>query len=158
ATDLNKDGLPDIIYISSAKTEAYVFYGRGRQCWGWLPEDGHGATPYETLAITSAVSGPTRNAVSVADVTGDGFDDLVMIDSTTARLNAWRFIPGVGWTDAGMGGPFVQSSSASDGCRLADVDNDGDVNAVCSNTWKVYDWADGPAGLLATTSNGLGIT
>jgi RHS repeat-associated protein len=155
--DVNGDGLLDIVYIAAAKTQAYVYYGRGRGCWGWLPEDGR-SNSYETFSITSSVSGPTRNAASLADVTGDGLDDLVMFDSAAGRVNAWKLSPATGWSDAGMGGPFVQSIASANECRLADIDARGVPQALCSNGWKVYRWATVPVGLLATAANGLGVT
>ncbi len=156
--DVNGDGFVDIIYIAVAKTEAYVFYGRGRQCWGLLPEDGHGASTYEVIPITSTISGPTRSSVSLADVTGDGYDDLVMFDATAARLNVWKFSPVTGWSDAGMGGPYVQSISSTNGCRIADVDSDAIDELVCSSGWNIYDWGSRPMGLLASAANGRGAT
>jgi RHS repeat-associated protein len=151
--DTNGDGLVDVSYVDAAGN-AYLFPGRGRGCWGYLSEDGHGVNAYDLLHVTAGNGLPVPANLRLADLDGDSLADLVEIGSPS-RVAAWMFQPGVGWNPTSPAS-WVQSNSATSGCRVADADADGISEVVCSTGWKMFDFADQIPDLLATADNGRG--
>ena len=153
--DVNADGVTDVVYLDGT-SNAYFFPGRGRDCWGYRVEDGHGLTSYDILAITSVAGAPIPANTRLADVNGDGFADLVEITQPSS-INVWLYNPTTGWSDAGVGGPWVQTNNTFDGCRIADFDHDGIRETLCSSGWQLYDLADQRPHMLETIDNGRGV-
>jgi RHS repeat-associated protein len=153
--DVNGDGLVDVSYVDGGG-HVYVFPGRGRGCWGYLPEDGLGTTNYAQLTLTSAGGQPVPADVHLADVDGDGYADLVEIRPPN-RLAVWRAQPGAGWVDTSPRGPWIQTISTTSGCRIADFDGDGIAEILCSSNWKLYDFANQIPFLLSSVDTGRGL-
>ena len=153
--DVNGDGLVDVVYVDGAG-KVDVFPGRGRDCWGYLPEDNHSSTNYDQLSLTSAGGQPVPADVHLADVDGDGYADLVEIRPPN-RLAVWRAQPGTGWVDTSPRGPWTQTIATTSGCRIADFDADGIDEVLCSAGWKLYDFADQTPFLLSSVDTGRGL-
>ena len=158
--DLAETVLVDIVSLSASSADVHVWPGRGRACFGFLGEDGHGAGAYYTTTISAFVDGiarilPDAGALQAADVDGDGRDDLIWLDDAGDRVGVWTFDPSAGFVPAFLGNQTITSSQ---GCAIADFDGDGASDILCSFDWRRYDFADGQSGHLETTSNGRGVT
>jgi RHS repeat-associated protein len=163
--DFTGDDLAETLFFAigsttDASANVLVWPGRGRGCFGFLGEDGHGATPYTTTTITAAVNGvsnvlPDPASIQAADVNGDGFDDIVWLDDPGNRVGVWTFDPTEGFTPLFLGN---QTITGDRGCRVADLDGDGASEILCSDSWTLYDFADGQPHHLETVSNGRGVT
>jgi RHS repeat-associated protein len=154
--DVNGDGLVDVAKLEPATASVSLWYGRGRGCFGYAADERSDAM--EFVPVSSSGVFPVAGKTQLADVDGDGFADLVAFDDALGMIGVWRYVPGTGFTDAGLGGPFFgQSITSENGCRIADVDRDAIAEIVCSSGWKVYDFADVAPMMLAEVDNGRGL-
>jgi RHS repeat-associated protein len=162
AGDVNGDNLTDIVELetSLSGTVAHVFLGRGRLGFGVLPEDGGNRLPELQYTVTSLGVAPSPSTVQLADVDGDGLDDLVSIDVAADQVRVWRRIPGSGFVETT--GPYTQFITNTEGCRVADWDANGVPDVLCSAGqsgaagWRLHSFASQPAHLLASVSSGMG--
>jgi RHS repeat-associated protein len=158
--DVGETLFVDISTASGGVADVHIWPGRGRGCFGFLGEDGHGADASYTTTITGFVDGvanllPDADELQAADVDGDGLDDLIWLDSAGDRVGVWTYDPTTGFVPAFLG---AQAITSTHGCRIADFEGDGASNILCSLDWKLYDFADGQVGHLETTANGRGVT
>jgi len=163
--DITGDDLAETLFVDITSTTAssadvHVWPGRGRGCFGFLGEDGHGAGAYYSTTITAAVDGvsqvlPDPASLQLADVDGDGREDLIWLDLAGGRVGVWTFDPATGFTPAFLGN---QTITAAEGCRVADFDGDGASELLCSHDWRLYDFAGGQPHYLETVANGRGLT
>lgn len=160
--DVNGDGFVDIVYLdlNCGDDHARVWFGRGIGGFGWFEDEDRDSTvfsQYSTYPIeTTGLGCPVAGETSLADIDGDGFDDLVTLDSASGYVRVWLNNPATGFDDNGTGSPFAQTILASDGCRLADFDNDAITEVMCSDDWQLFDFANQKPFLLASVANGRG--
>ena len=108
AADLNADGHPDLLVLAPAWDEIRILLGAG---------DG----TFQPLGSLTAPG--DQRAVSVADVSRDGEDDIVLLGASA--LHVWR---------GSAAGPGVATTHPFDGdgrgLALSDFDADGSVDVV----------------------------
>jgi len=117
--DFNADGLPDI---------AIVHYFDGVFVWLQNPDGSFGAGGHANRSLS--VSGNFNRCLAAGDVNGDSNPDLVIV-SETGSLTVW-LSPGAGgsWI---YGGSYNTAASVSDWVVLADLNEDGHLDAAVSN-------------------------
>jgi hypothetical protein len=135
--DLNSDGLPDIVVVSAYdQPPAFRIY---------LQEPNGGYTEH-TVPLTYD---EVPNGITVADVTGDGRDDIVTTrggNSPTGKLAVFPQLAGGGFDGNAT---VYQSYDIPKLVRTADVNHDGRTDVV-----TVHDgW--GQAGIYLQHANGL---
>jgi len=163
--DVTGDDLTDTLYLdiptpTAASAQVLVWPGRGRGCFGFLAEDGRGPSASYTVPITAFVDGlshvlPDAGNVQAADVDGDGYDDLIWIDSVGSRVGVWTYDRDAGFVPAYLG---AQTITATAGCRIGDFGGDGASDILCSYDWKLYRFAGRATDSLQTVTNGRGVT
>jgi RHS repeat-associated protein len=163
--ELTGDDLSDTLFVdiptpTAPSAQVLVWPGRGRGCFGFVAEDGFGATPYFTATITAFADGisrilPDPGTLQAADVDGDGYDDLIWLDSVGGRVGVWTYDRTAGFVPAYLGAQTITSSA---GCRVGDFGGDGASDIFCSHDWKLYRFAGGATGHLETATNGRGVT
>lgn len=119
-----------------------------------------GAAAFQDSTERMGLSAPMDpiNVLATADVDGDGYADLILLDTTTnARKKSHLFLNRP--TDDGLGRRFVEASESSGFFRtrgddvdgrvsslvsFGDVDNDGDVDAMSAfyRDRGQFDWLD----------------
>ncbi len=79
--DVNNDGLPDVIeaFYNGTATSSGAWLNTGR---GWLRNDSWGSPEYFT-------SGGLNQGRRIADITGDGFGDIMVAQDSAAQQNSW---------------------------------------------------------------------
>ncbi len=83
--------------------------------------------PFEVLSSGLADEGTWRENPLLADLDGDGYDDLVASNREEDGINVWRSLEGAGWELIIEGLPRNLMYGGSD---AADLDHDGDVDLV----------------------------
>lgn len=103
-TDLNADGLPDLVYGFAGPSSAYAFAWFGGGPDGRFTPTNNGAP---VLAVTDQSF--TGYEVSVADLDADGFGDIVYAYAGTAGIvvKAWRGEGDGRFAPIGGGAPLV---------------------------------------------------
>ena len=115
AGDLDDDGWPDVVVSTSGPVGFDVFLGNG--AGSLLPVD---ATPIGATAV------PTTPRI--ADVDGDGRSDVVVTRCFTLDTGRIAVFPGDG--NGGLRAGYEIGAPCPDGVALADLDDDGDEDAV----------------------------
>ena len=116
AVDLNLDGNPDLLTAA------------GGPCY-WLNVDGSGTT--WTMNALSIPSGDAWDA-RAADINGDGIPDIVSASRDGDAIYWWEnsdTSPGIYWTMHAVDTSFASPYQTVP----ADVDDDGDLDLVCSS-------------------------
>lgn len=137
AGDMDGDGVPEIVTYRVHNANIYII---------------DGATGATEVSITPATIIDDGTGPAIADIDGDGFGELLIIDNAR-RLNCYEHTGALKYrtaTAVGHGGGFSLAT-----VNVADVDGNGSVEAIIGN--QVYDALTGT--LLvdggATNSQGL---
>ena len=133
--DMDDDGDLDMVIRSTDVDQAMVKLNQG---------DG---TFYQRIAYNFFDNNVPTVDVRLADGNGDGVLDIFGADSRTGN-SALTFVPGRG--DGSFGEPtrFDVPKDRANSMTLGDVDNDGDVDAICSGAFDV--------GYVVMTNDGTG--
>ncbi len=119
AGDFNRDGLPDVASGPSDSDLSVV----------WQLNDGGGgfASPEESVAAVSGFKG-----IAAGDVNGDGFEDLMVVTRRDLNLFASETDPFAfpGFDPPQTLGSTFECLDFFTNVELADVDGDGDLDAV----------------------------
>lgn len=152
-------GLAWVAPISSSGSGQYLrfFYQR----MNGSPQTGH------KEVINTSVLGAASQVVAIesADVTGDGYGDLLLSSASSAAAISWLnygagsstgdyFDPLVGFA-ASLGSNSTPSQQSA-GCAAADMDGDGDLDLFTAAI-GTYDYRTQAYGVLTTTSPELRI-
>jgi hypothetical protein len=126
ALDVNRDGWPDVVQFD--------FPGRAGY-WYENPRGGSGAWTRRVVHPAVASESPL-----MADVNGDGRDDLLFVDAA-ARQMVWMEAPSkqgdTTWIRHVVGEPLPQTRSRAmpHGLGFADVDGDGRPDVLSIDAW-----------------------
>jgi enediyne biosynthesis protein E4 len=127
AVDVDRDGRIDLIV---ANDTAPNFLLRNRGGGQWL-EDG------ERAGIALGASGRPRSGMGVdaADLTGDGFDDVVVANIDHETFSLYESHNGQFFTDAAADHGLTQATALMSGwgAKFFDADNDGRVDLLLAN-------------------------
>jgi hypothetical protein len=127
ATDVDRDGRLDLVV---ANDTAPNFLLRNRGKGEWL-EDG------ERAGIAFGASGRPRSGMGVdaADITGDGFDEIVVANIDHETFSLYKNHDGHFFTDAATDHGLAQATTLMSGwgAKFFDVDNDGRVDLLLAN-------------------------
>ena len=127
--DVNGDGLADLVQSYGADTgrhRVWLNTGSGWQLSAW-------AVPTQAGFVTD---GGQNNGVRLADVNGDGLDDLVQSYGNTVSTHRVWLNNSAGWEAAAaivpLGTEFVEAFDErfDNGVRFADVNGDGRVDFI----------------------------
>jgi hypothetical protein len=135
---LNGDGLPDL--AGGSGTRAWVAYQR---------RDGTFEFVDPNLSFPDGTSG-VGGGVKIADVTGDGFPDLVYAHGENSPNGAIAVVPGT--AQGGLGDPiYYHSYDIASPVDIADLNGDGRLDVVVGHSsfprWGYYlQQADGSLG------------
>ncbi|MFM7134548.1 MAG: FG-GAP repeat domain-containing protein, partial [Planctomycetota bacterium] len=128
--DLDGDGQPD--YVLRGNTNGLTY--------GWLM-DGADVSSFAQMGYT--LSSTRYTVLTMADVDGDGDDDIIWLDGNDKKVYAWRM---AGTTL--LGGGLIANSTGLAFLGAGDVDNDGDDDFLFKNTttgitrcWVIEDGA-----------------
>ncbi len=119
--DLDGDGALDLAVANQAASSADVLYGNG---------DGTFQPPAYVAAATSGF--PEPYAVAVADVNGDGWDDLLMGMSEFGPYGEVTVVLSAG--GGAFSAPSGYSVSGPYTLEVADLDADGELDFVSANS------------------------
>jgi hypothetical protein len=138
AADFNGDGSPDLVWQNNTTRQVYVWYMGGAAGNNFL-----GAT---FLALTG-LSG--WHIAALADINGDGFQDLVWQNDTTRQVFVWYMSGPLG--NQFLGSTFLDPNGQIGWSLIgaADLNGDGTPDLVWQNdtTRQVYVWyMGGPLG------------
>lgn len=154
--DMNGDGLPDIVRVR-ANAVAY-WPGRGDGNWGAAGCD----DPARLVAMgtTSPDLQPAaEDAIRIADINGDGLDDLVQVGSNA--VDVWLNLKGKGWSAMATVSAPGFDQFRSELFQVADLNGNGTKDLVWAEAdgMKYIDLT-GPIrpGLLRQLQSGLGVT
>lgn len=137
--DVNEDGRSDVIFTDAASNNIFISLGQAT---------GTFATP------TTIGSGTNPLVLSVGDLNNDGHQDIVSHTSADTRLNV-----SLGNGDGTFAARVSYASVASSEVLLADLNDDGNLDAITNSTTQavvrlgVGDGTFGAATTLATTHN-----
>jgi RHS repeat-associated protein len=156
--DMNGDGLTDIVKVR--KGSAIYWPGRGEGAFGIGPSlcpAGLATGRHVTMADAPTDLDPNLAGVKLADMNGDGVDDLIRVSTTDVDI--WFNRAGAGFSGRIRLADTPFAPSFDDKVRLADVDGSGTVDIVYANAnnWR---WIDPMGGrrprLLTAVDNGVG--
>ena len=135
ASDLDRDGDVDLIVADSLNSTVYWFENDRT-----LPDDG---SQWSQHGIASGIVTPDE--IAVADIDHDGDPD-VQLFSGNANPLAWFENDGTPANDSSWTEHGIRSSGFCDDSVVADIDNDGDLDALACRitgnsgmTWMVND-------------------
>lgn len=141
--DLDGDGQPDFVLRSTTTGLTY----------GWLMD---GLTVSNFGQIGYALNGTRYTVLTMADVDGDGDDDILWLDGNDKKVYAWRVAGTVL-----VGGGLLASSDGSTFAGAGDVDDDGDDDLLFKNntTGITSCWVmeDGAVSLNVPVSGGAAL-
>ncbi len=119
AGDVDLDGDVDVLYSSSTTSMP----GGGAPAVALYRNQGNGSfAPAQGVPQGSFIS------MAVADVTGDGWPDVLGAHTG----NGWSLVPGNGLGGFGTAAWYTSGQDPAE-VRAADIDNDGDLDAVIAN-------------------------
>ncbi|HWW23183.1 MAG TPA: FG-GAP-like repeat-containing protein [Edaphobacter sp.] len=130
-SDLNSDGVPDLMVLDANDQQTYILLG-----------DGHGS-----FALASTID-TSLSAIAI-DVNGDGKPDLLFNEGPYVMLG----------NGDGTFAPFKSYSQTFDYdnvCTYADMDGDGHVDAVCGYVETITGDIDGATHLIILHGNADG--
>lgn len=145
AADLDGDGDIDLALASGATTNAIVIYiNNGTQ----------------TFNKQVAFTGKTAFDIEIADWNNDGKPDIIFTLSATSPVNPQQEVVAL----INNGGnsftttPLVINAEKGTGLKVADLDNDGDMDFVVgrSNQVRARMWLQTPTGLVGSTLSDVG--
>ncbi len=150
--DFNSDGAPDLLAFDGSTERFYTASSSGAYA-----EATGAQNPFRN--ITDAVFS-TRPHVFVVDITGSGFDDLVVFDYDTGGNGRLRFLENTDGSTyerrTGAGNPFsgiaVTGTAGTADAIVGDFNSDGapDLLAFDGTTERFYE-NEAPGGTLAFT-------
>jgi hypothetical protein len=127
AVDIDHDGRLDLV-VANDTAPNFLFRNRGNGQW---LEDG------ERAGIAFGASGRPRSGMGIdaADVTGDGFDDVVVANIDHETFSLYENHNGQFFTDAAADHGLAQATPLMSGwgAKFFDVDNDGLVDLLLAN-------------------------
>ena len=140
--DVNGDGYIDILQADGDDLEQHRTYVNNTvDGWtlsaDWVVPLIESGDPFTDIAGFTEADGNGDNGVRIADVNGDGFDDIVQADDADQRLTLLN--DGVaGWTptdewqipEIDNGGFTEDNGEGDNGVRMVDVNGDGLVDVV----------------------------
>ncbi len=127
ATDLNRDGLSDLVYFVGR------WYRKSGKNWQWTGDweyrlsHGAGFTAETTLLAATSAGAQAPRAPSLVDDNGDGYPDFLYHDVPTRQVRVRRWSPARGAFETGMPAQ-VRRSAGKDGEAFLTVDMNGDGN------------------------------
>jgi hypothetical protein len=127
ATDVDRDGRLDLVVANDTAPD---FLLRNRGNGQWL-EDG------ERAGIAFGASGRPRSGMGVdaADITGDGFDEIVIANIDHETFSLYENHNGQFFTDAAADHGLLQATALMSGwgVKFFDADNDGRIDLLLAN-------------------------
>jgi hypothetical protein len=128
AADFNKDGIEDAVvtnfgtdYASGAGKTITILYGKS----------GGGFSP-----VTLSTGGSNPSFVTVGDLNGDGYPDLVVTNENGQAAGTFSVFMNDGAGNLSLKGTYQTDSNNPDCIRLADVTGSGHLDAVVSSFGK----------------------
>jgi hypothetical protein len=115
--DLNEDGQPDLL-VANLQEFKILF----------LVPDAASPAVASTLALRSLTNG--LSTAAIADVDGDGRNDVILMDSTTHAMVVWRQDPAVAGTFLSPETYALPSGANGLNMAVADLDVDGRPDVV----------------------------
>ncbi len=142
--DLNGDGRRDILWRRA-----------NGEIWGWLM-NGASVPTSGRIANFNATVGATWRVATIADLNGDGMEDVVWRSSTTGMVSSWRM------SGLAMTGSAVLHAGLSSAWRIEaapDIDGDGrrevlwrNMNSGQTAIWTMNDFDSYGGGLFTSAS------
>jgi len=139
--DLNRDGLPEVIFTNYSGSYTYVYWGQAGGTYG---------VQYSTSARTDLSTGYNGHNVSAADLNGDGRPEVIITPASNTSYIYWGQAGGgfsAQYTALPHGGNYGYYLKSS----VADINNDGqrDVVLFISNYVRIF-WGPLPTSGTAT--------
>jgi VCBS repeat protein/FG-GAP repeat protein len=128
--DFEHDGNPDLAFLNPGSSEIAVMQGDGGGgLMSWNPPGPGDDPPYSGADLTTG-NGPA--GLTVADLDGDGYDDIAVANSSDGNVESWLNVPSVYNSTSGYAwafnnpveSPFTTGTSP-DATLAADFNRDG---------------------------------
>lgn len=91
-----------------------------------------------STSIFAATPTPCDSSISVGDLNGDGFPDVVAAFEFTGTVTWYQNVDGVGDFSAGV--DIATDAPGATWVTVADLDNDGDLDVVSSSSTNGMVW------------------